>query len=127
MLIAVVVIILIAAAYIAAVALWVAYAVLFAPPRFAPADPDPAGGSERRAEEYLARQKHVRRPRRRDSADPVCGRAASLKGLYTWPFRGRVYYFCSDSCQRRFARNPDAYVLASGKPRPVFDHFCKPR
>lgn len=122
-----IVIILMIMAYIATVALLLAYVVILVAPRFATANSDPAADSERRAEEYLADQEHMRRPPRRESVDPVCGQDASLTGLHTWPFHGRVYYFCSKSCQKRFARNPGAYVLPSGKPRPRLDHFCKPR
>lgn len=121
------VVILMAVAYIAMVALLLAYVVVFIAPRFTSGQTDPADNLGRRADEYLLEEELRNKLPRRNAIDPVCGQCASLTGLHTWPFRGRVYYFCSESCQKRFARNPGAYVLPSGKPRPVFDHFCKPR
>lgn len=122
-----IVMILMAVAYVAAVALLLAYVAIFVVPRFTTDQTDPAGNLGRRAEEYLREEDLRDKQPHRGSVDPVCGQAASLTGLHTLPFHGRVYYFCSKSCQKRFARNPSAYILPSDKPRPVFDHFRKPR
>ncbi len=122
-----IVIILMVLAYIAAVALLLVYVVVFVAPRFASANSDLAGDFKQRAEEYLAEQELGHRQPHRDPMDAVCGNTASLTGLHTWPFHGRVYYFCSESCQKRFARNPGTYVLPSGKPRPRLRHLCNPR
>jgi membrane fusion protein, copper/silver efflux system len=50
--------------------------------------------------------------------DPVCGmgvdpaKAARLTGRY----KGTTYYFCSESCKRKFDANPERYVSAGGRP-----------
>ena len=50
--------------------------------------------------------------------DPVCGmgvdpgKADRLKGV----FQGTTYYFCSESCKRKFEAHPQSYVSADGRP-----------
>lgn len=122
-----IVIILMAVAYIAALALLFAYIAVFIAPRLAARRTDQAGDLAARTDEYLLEEDLRDQQPQRDPVDPVCGHGASLTGLHTWPFHGRVYYFCSESCRKRFARNPNAYVHPSGKPRLRFDHFCQPR
>jgi YHS domain-containing protein len=105
-----VVIILMVIGYFVALALLLAYVVVFVSPRFpasrADATDDPgAPAGESRPENDLRDGLP-----RHDPVDPVCGRSASLSGLHTWPSHGRVYFFCSESCRKRFARNPEAYV-----------------
>jgi YHS domain-containing protein len=49
--------------------------------------------------------------------DPVCGmgvdpaKASRLAGVY----KGTTYYFCSESCKRKFDANPRSYVSGSGR------------
>ncbi len=46
--------------------------------------------------------------------DPVCGMEVSttkLKAVY----KGKLYYFCSDSCKRRFEENPEYYLTQGPK------------
>ncbi len=120
-----VVIILMVVGYFAALALLLAYAVVFVSPRFPANRADAAGDPGARTDEYLLEDELRDKLPPREPVDPVCGKSASLTGLHTWPSHGRVYYFCSESCRRRFARNPEAYVFPSGKLRPRFGRLGK--
>ncbi len=46
--------------------------------------------------------------------DPVCGMKLgpqAVKDLaYKTPYKGKIYYFCSDQCKEAFDRNPENYV-----------------
>ena len=59
----------------------------------------------------LAAGKHV---------DPVCGMTVDRSSASAATFQGKTYYFCSDSCRRKFEASPAAYtakiVNASGEP-----------
>jgi Cu+-exporting ATPase len=46
------------------------------------------------------------------AADPVCGMTVDETTAARAVHAGTVYYFCSDSCLRRFEANPAAYVAA---------------
>jgi Cu+-exporting ATPase len=49
--------------------------------------------------------------------DPVCGMSVvrMQSGTPASEFKGRVYYFCSSDCKRKFDQNPSHYhVSASG-------------
>ena len=53
--------------------------------------------------------------------DPVCGmevdaKAAGAAGRKS-DYRGTTYYFCSDDCKHRFAKEPDRYAGAGKQPR----------
>jgi YHS domain-containing protein/TusA-related sulfurtransferase len=43
--------------------------------------------------------------------DPVCGMSVKKAGAkLTSDYKGTTYYFCSESCQTEFAKNPDKYL-----------------
>lgn len=43
--------------------------------------------------------------------DEVCGMTIDAEDAATEvEFRGRVYFFCSDRCRRKFEEHPDWYV-----------------
>ena len=43
--------------------------------------------------------------------DPVCGMTIAEKdAVGTAEHQGITYYFCSEGCRRRFARNPSEFV-----------------
>jgi YHS domain-containing protein len=44
-------------------------------------------------------------------SDPVCGMRVSQDLAASSEFNGRRYYFCSESCQARFADEPALYTL----------------
>jgi len=46
--------------------------------------------------------------------DPVCGKTVSA-GRVTL-YRGKTYYFCDDSCKRRFDENPEAFIHKADAP-----------
>jgi xanthine dehydrogenase accessory factor len=49
-----------------------------------------------------------------EAVDPVCGMAVAVLGArHTAEHQGRLYYFCSPSCQRRFLADPQAYAAVS--------------
>ena len=52
--------------------------------------------------------------------DPVCGMTVDRSSASTATFQGKTYYFCSDSCRRKFEASPAAYtakvVNSSGEP-----------
>jgi YHS domain-containing protein len=41
-----------------------------------------------------------------EDVDPVCGMVVSGSSSTTATYEGRTYYFCSDSCRRRFESSP---------------------
>ena len=43
--------------------------------------------------------------------DPVCGmNVNSLAAAWKMEHKGKIYYFCSPSCEARFRANPDKYI-----------------
>jgi membrane fusion protein, copper/silver efflux system len=52
--------------------------------------------------------------------DPLCGMSVDMnkaKALRrTAEYAGRTYYFCSDDCRQKFARNPELYLRKKGQP-----------
>src|SRR3989475_7667839 len=48
--------------------------------------------------------------------DPVCGMAVDAETAeHTHEYRGRTWYFCSESCRRKFAAEPERYAGAKEK------------
>jgi len=48
--------------------------------------------------------------------DPVCGMEFKKeKARATHDYKGKTYYFCSESCKDKFVNNPDEYVRADDK------------
>lgn len=47
--------------------------------------------------------------------DPVCGMPVSETSAFRSQYEGAQYYFCSDSCQKKFQANPRAYVQPRGE------------
>ncbi|GGP19382.1 hypothetical protein GCM10007981_02840 [Thermocladium modestius] len=48
--------------------------------------------------------------------DPVCGMMVESTTRFKSLFRGRVYYFCSESCKRKFDSNPEKYLSGNIEP-----------
>ena len=42
--------------------------------------------------------------------DPVCGMTVDRSSAVAATFQGKTYYFCSDSCRRKFEASPAAYT-----------------
>ena len=42
--------------------------------------------------------------------DPVCGMEVDTSTQYKTVYKGRIYYFCSPVCKRRFEENPEYYL-----------------
>lgn len=42
--------------------------------------------------------------------DPVCGMAVDIARAKKLTHNGRDYYFCSDSCQKKFQSQPLTYA-----------------
>ncbi len=43
--------------------------------------------------------------------DPVCGMEIDEKRpAAKYNFEGKMYYFCSDTCKKKFSRSPDDFV-----------------
>ena len=47
--------------------------------------------------------------RRARAVDPVCGRTIDVGRAVRREFDGQALYFCSESCARKFDRDPGAY------------------
>jgi RND family efflux transporter MFP subunit len=50
--------------------------------------------------------------------DPVCGMGVepAKASRFTSKYKGATYYFCSESCKRKFEAHPQGYVSAAGRP-----------
>ena len=66
--------------------------------------------------------------------DPVCGVKLGedvVRGLaYKTPYKGKLYFFCSDECKQAFDRDPESYVgklAASPTPPPPPGTSRRPR
>ena len=52
--------------------------------------------------------------------DPVCGMTVDpYAGKPTYDHHGHTYYFCSEGCRIKFAKEPDRYLDKSGEPEPL--------
>ena len=50
-----------------------------------------------------------------DRKDPVCGMDVDpAKTAHKFEYRGKTYYFCSDSCKTKFAADPEKYARTGG-------------
>ncbi|MFQ5864939.1 MAG: YHS domain-containing protein [bacterium] len=48
--------------------------------------------------------------------DPVCGRRMNRNKAYVVKkYKGKVYLLCCPLCQSEFEKNPDKYVVQTGK------------
>jgi len=45
-----------------------------------------------------------------EDVDPVCGMTVDRSSAGTATFQGKTYYFCSDSCRKKFEDSPAAYA-----------------
>jgi P-type Cu+ transporter len=50
--------------------------------------------------------------------DPVCGMTVAADSPRRFAFDGTTYYFCSDSCLKKFSADPAKYVAKSAEPAP---------
>jgi P-type Cu+ transporter len=54
------------------------------------------------------------------ATDPVCGMMVDPHaGKPTQQFRGHTYYFCSEGCRIKFAKDPERYLDSKGEPEPL--------
>jgi Cu+-exporting ATPase len=61
-----------------------------------------------------APERYVSKPERRLQRDPVCGMDVDpQKAAGAEQYQGRMYYFCSTSCQQKFRTDPAKYLGAS--------------
>jgi YHS domain-containing protein len=52
--------------------------------------------------------------------DPVCGtKVDELAAVGQSEYLGRRYYFCSESCKRKFDQRPEDYIVRTGRARQV--------
>jgi YHS domain-containing protein len=58
--------------------------------------------------------------------DPVCGMSVDRSSANTATFQGKIYYFCSDSCRRKFEASPAAYTakVVNASVEPAQRHGC---
>ncbi len=42
--------------------------------------------------------------------DPVCGKKVKKSEL-KYEYHGRIYYFCSDECLKKFKEKPTRYIM----------------
>ncbi len=43
--------------------------------------------------------------------DPVCGMDVTMKDAgHTHEYKGKTYYFCSETCKERFSKDPDKFL-----------------
>ncbi len=54
------------------------------------------------------------------ATDPVCGMTVDPHaGKPTYDHKGRIYYFCSDGCRTKFAKEPERYLTKVGEAKPL--------
>jgi Cu+-exporting ATPase len=54
------------------------------------------------------------------ATDPVCGMTVDPHaGKPTYDHKGRIYYFCSDGCRTKFAKEPERYLNKAGQAKPL--------
>ncbi|MGZ8401179.1 MAG: heavy metal translocating P-type ATPase [Methyloceanibacter sp.] len=54
------------------------------------------------------------------ATDPVCGMMVDPHaGKPTQKFGGHTYYFCSEGCRIKFAKDPERYLDSEGEPEPL--------
>ncbi len=54
------------------------------------------------------------------ATDPVCGMMVDPHaGKPTQQFGGHTYYFCSEGCRIKFAKDPERYLDSKGEPEPL--------
>jgi YHS domain-containing protein len=65
-------------------------------------------------------------PATNEDVDPVCGMTVDRSSASTATFQGKIYYFCSDSCRRKFEESPAAYMAkVNSSPREMgHRHGC---
>jgi Cu+-exporting ATPase len=52
--------------------------------------------------------------------DPVCGMTVDMQaGKPTHVHAGHTYYFCSDGCRAKFAKEPERFLDKTGEPEPL--------
>ncbi len=51
-----------------------------------------------------------------ENKDPVCGMTVEPTTRFKSLYRGRVYYFCSESCKRKFDSDPEKYLSGNVEP-----------
>lgn len=62
-------------------------------------------------EQYLAKAEKSK------ATDPVCGMSVDpAKAKHMHEHLGQMHYFCSESCKKIFAKNPNVYLFAVPKP-----------
>ncbi len=54
--------------------------------------------------------------------DPVCGMTVDKSSASTATFQGKTFYFCSDSCRRKFEDSPAAYAAKVVNPSSKTGH-----
>ncbi|MFJ8196557.1 YHS domain-containing protein [Streptomyces sp. NPDC096152] len=52
-----------------------------------------------------------------EDRDPVCGMRIDGAGVHPTRYRGREFRFCSDSCARQFAADPELFWRAVARAR----------
>ena len=63
-------------------------------------------------EKYLG-EPSVREAEPREFRDPVCGMVTTDANAYLpLEYHGKIYYFCSEHCRKKFKENPDKYLRA---------------
>ncbi|MBI4772580.1 MAG: YHS domain-containing protein [Deltaproteobacteria bacterium] len=56
--------------------------------------------------------------------DPVCGR--DVFGVYpTAIYEGKMYFFCSEACEKRFSTDPESFVRRKGVFRRFMDRLAE--
>ncbi|MCL4365162.1 MAG: YHS domain-containing protein [Candidatus Marsarchaeota archaeon] len=45
-----------------------------------------------------------------DMKDPVCGMEAGGSSRFRSNYKGKTFFFCSESCKDRFDKEPDSYA-----------------
>ena len=54
------------------------------------------------------------------ATDPVCGMSVDTHaGKPNFDYAGQTYYFCSDGCRIKFAKDPGRYLDSGGEPEPL--------
>lgn len=52
--------------------------------------------------------------------DPVCGMMVDVHaGKPTYEHKGHTYYFCSEGCRSKFAKEPERFLDKKGEPEPL--------
>jgi uncharacterized protein len=62
----------------------------------------------------------------RGARDPVCGMSVDPANALTLEYRGKTFYFCSETCRGKFEADPERYVSPQAREAVAYEHARHP-